>query len=222
MSEQGQVEPGISPRTSRVFVFVDGEHLRFVLQNLFEGTFSKNQTFAPPKADWRAFFQALAFSAIPVDQRHTWNNGISVHWYVIRDLYCKASRRATNRVQTRFEKFRGEQRIISENFPEITFQRNGSVYYNSHGYQGEKGVDIALAIGMVDLMEDYDIAVLVSRDADFEPAVEHVQRHGKRVANVSFLKADGSELPGAATQLLDRVDGSIQLTHADMTRFMRC
>lgn len=214
-------DPGDTPTSStRIFVFVDGEHLRFVLHNLLGDNFRKNQDFCPPRANWRSFFQALAYSAIPVEQRHTWTDAIQVHWYVIRDLYCKADNRSMNRARTRFEQFKGAQREITKNFPEVSFQRHGSVYYNSHGYQGEKGVDIALAIGMVEFMDDYDIAVLVSRDADFEPVVEHVQKRGKRVANVSFLKEDQSELPGSAVPLVDRVDGSIQISYADMKRFM--
>ena len=49
----------------------------------------------------------------------------------------------------------------------------------------EKGVDIALAIDLLDLAyhQTYDTAILVTGDGDFSKAVEIVQRMGKHVEN---------------------------------------
>lgn len=49
----------------------------------------------------------------------------------------------------------------------------------------EKGVDIALAVDMVDLgyLNTYDTAILISGDGDFYKAVESVKRLGKHVEN---------------------------------------
>ncbi|OGT97596.1 MAG: hypothetical protein A2X80_10005 [Geobacteraceae bacterium GWB2_52_12] len=54
------------------------------------------------------------------------------------------------------------------------------------GLYVEKGVDIALAIDMVDLAYNdiYDTAILISGDGDFSKAVEVIQRRGKHVENV--------------------------------------
>jgi uncharacterized LabA/DUF88 family protein len=51
----------------------------------------------------------------------------------------------------------------------------------------EKGVDISLAIDMLDLAfhDTYDTAILISGDGDFSRAVEIVQRMGKHVENAS-------------------------------------
>lgn len=45
----------------------------------------------------------------------------------------------------------------------------------------EKGVDIALAVDMLALVDTYDTAVLVSGDGDFAKVVEYVQARGKHV-----------------------------------------
>jgi uncharacterized protein (TIGR00288 family) len=49
----------------------------------------------------------------------------------------------------------------------------------------EKGVDIALAIDLLDLAfhNTYDTAIIITGDGDFSRAVEIVQRMGKHVGN---------------------------------------
>jgi uncharacterized LabA/DUF88 family protein len=51
----------------------------------------------------------------------------------------------------------------------------------------EKGVDISLAIDLLDLAyhNTYDTAIIISGDGDFSRAVEIVQRMGKHVENAS-------------------------------------
>jgi len=51
----------------------------------------------------------------------------------------------------------------------------------------EKGVDIALAIDLLDLAfhQTFDTAILITGDGDFAKAVEIVQRMGKHVENAS-------------------------------------
>ena len=52
----------------------------------------------------------------------------------------------------------------------------------------EKGIDTAIVTDMIGLAwEDaYDVAVLVSSDSDFIPAVEHLSRRGLRVIQAGF------------------------------------
>ena len=52
----------------------------------------------------------------------------------------------------------------------------------------QKEVDVALACEMVvhALMDHYDIAIVVSGDRDFVPAIEHIHQAGKRVIVASF------------------------------------
>lgn len=61
----------------------------------------------------------------------------------------------------------------------------------------EKGVDSSIVADMMSLgWEDaYDIAVLLSSDADIKPAVEHLKRFGKKVYHATFAKiAKGTDL----------------------------
>lgn len=53
----------------------------------------------------------------------------------------------------------------------------------------EKGVDIALAIDLLDLAyhNTYDTAIIISGDGDFSRAVEIVQRMGKHVENACTI-----------------------------------
>ncbi len=55
------------------------------------------------------------------------------------------------------------------------------------GYYVEKGVDISLAIDLLDLAyhNTYDTAILITGDGDFSRAVEIVQRMGKHIENSS-------------------------------------
>jgi len=56
-----------------------------------------------------------------------------------------------------------------------------------NGEYVEKGVDIALAIDLLDLAyhNTYDTAIIISGDGDFSRAIEVVQRMGKHVENAS-------------------------------------
>lgn len=53
------------------------------------------------------------------------------------------------------------------------------------GFYVEKGVDIAIAIDLLDLAyhNTYDTAILITGDGDFSKAVEIIQRMGKHVEN---------------------------------------
>lgn len=58
----------------------------------------------------------------------------------------------------------------------------------------EKGVDVSLVVDMLTgaFTDAYDVAILVSSDGDFKPAVEAVRGSGKRVEYVFFPGATRS------------------------------
>lgn len=62
----------------------------------------------------------------------------------------------------------------------------------------EKGVDAALVTDLLSLawQRAYDVAVLVSGDADYIPAVEYVQAQGLKVINAAW-RSKGHELKAA-------------------------
>ena len=61
--------------------------------------------------------------------------------------------------------------------------------------QEQKEVDVALASEMVvhALKDHYDVAIVVSGDRDFVPAIQHVQSAGKRVEVAAFDNAYNEE-----------------------------
>lgn len=73
----------------------------------------------------------------------------------------------------------------------------------------QKEVDVAMACEMVvhALRDHYDIAIVVSGDQDFVPAIQHVQAAGKRVEVAAFEVSAGKSIMKAADRFhdLDRV-----------------
>ncbi|WP_222854201.1 NYN domain-containing protein [Fodinicola acaciae] len=76
----------------------------------------------------------------------------------------------------------------------------------AHAYvsKPEKGVDAAIVTDMLSLawQDAYDIAVLVTSDADFVPAVERIQARGLKVINAGWA-GRGHELKGACWGAFD-------------------
>jgi uncharacterized LabA/DUF88 family protein len=69
----------------------------------------------------------------------------------------------------------------------------------------QKEVDVAMACEMVvhALRNSYDIAIVVSGDQDFVPAIQHVQAAGKRVEVAAFGISIGKALMKAADRFHD-------------------
>lgn len=63
----------------------------------------------------------------------------------------------------------------------------------------EKGIDAAVITDMLSLAFDdnYDVAVLVSGDADYAPAVQYIQKKTDKQIVQAFFKAHGDELRNA-------------------------
>ena len=64
---------------------------------------------------------------------------------------------------------------------------------------------------LITLAEIYDVALIVSGDADYIPPVSAIKNMGKLVYSVYFLTQDGEKLPGGAVRLERRVDGRVEL-----------
>jgi hypothetical protein len=63
----------------------------------------------------------------------------------------------------------------------------------------EKGVDAAIITDLLTLAFDdnYDLAVLISGDADHAPAVQYIQKKTDKQVIQAFFKAHGDELRNA-------------------------
>jgi uncharacterized LabA/DUF88 family protein len=123
-----------------------------------------------------------------------------------------------NEIRTREESWKRAQASIQHSTNRLQFQRFGFnfVDLDSLNFRGEKGVDVKLAIDLVTLKDTYDLAVLVSGDADYIPAVVAIKGLGKHVISIDFLKEDGHYLPGGARRLKEQTDFSVSLDYEKM------
>lgn len=65
-----------------------------------------------------------------------------------------------------------------------------------HRVLTEKGIDTTLAVDMVSMAPCYDVALVVSGDADYLPPINYVKRHGKQVGVVEFVPREDSDKKG--------------------------
>lgn len=81
----------------------------------------------------------------------------------------------------------------------------------------EKGVDVSIATDMFQLAVDntYDIGILMSNDADFIPAVEFLDKQGKKIIHAGFGH-QGADLAAAcwAHIGLDRLKSELDTANA--------
>ena len=64
------------------------------------------------------------------------------------------------------------------------------------------------------------MALIVSGDQDYVPAVQVIKDMGKHVINVSFEKRNGELLPGGAWRLNQITDWSLKVTYNDFKSFL--
>ena len=138
---------------------------------------------------------------------------------ILREL---RSRRA--KMEGRFRGFGVVQNAIARDH-QVVFRRSGGIRYDlfadpSRAFGEEKTTDVNLAVDMVMLKDQYDIAVVVSGDQDFVPAVAAVQELGRKVVNVSFKRRSGGLLPNGAWRLNRAADQSVKVEYEDFRRFL--
>lgn len=122
------------------------------------------------------------------------------------------------RMQDRFSWWTSIQNSIAQRHRAIEFRRAGAIRYtlfdNSLGR--EKAVDVKLATDLIVLKDIYDVAVIVSGDQDYVPAVQVIKNMGKTAVNVAFKTRGGRLLPGGARRLNQETDESLEIEHADL------
>lgn len=125
-------------------------------------------------------------------------------------------------MRRRFDGWTVIQNGICLRHPSIEFRRAGAICYNlfSQTLGTEKAVDVKLACDLIVLRDIYDVAIIVSGDQDYVPAVQVVKDYGKSVVNVGFKTRSGKLLPGGARRLNVVTDWSIQLAHDDFKAFL--
>ena len=121
-------------------------------------------------------------------------------------------------IRKRSEGWRTVHTSIEHKNNQIEFRSTGSIRYDlvKRAFGQEKGVDTQLATDLITLSDIYDVALVVSGDADYIPPVQAIKRRGKLVYSVSFLTEEGRKLPGGAHRLERIVDGRIELPFASV------
>lgn len=124
--------------------------------------------------------------------------------------------------QNRFNGWIAIQDGISTAHKAIEFRRAGYIKYNlfDRGLGREKAVDVKLAADLITLRDIYDIAIIVSGDQDYVPAVEVVKDCGKRVVNVAFQTRRGDLLPGGARRLNQVTDWHFNIAYQDLVEHL--
>ncbi len=126
-------------------------------------------------------------------------------------------------MQNRFFGWINIQDIISGKYRAIEFRRAGAIRYDlfKKTLGSEKAVDIKLATDLIRLKDIYDVAVIVSGDQDYVPAVEAIKDLGKHVVSVAFQKKDGNLLPGGAKRLNQTTDWNLEIKHEKLKEFLK-
>jgi len=156
----------------RVCIFIDGSNFYHALKD----------ADLPVRVD----LGKLASKLTGHDRRH-------VHTYYYNTPLIRP-RRDDPDYSARDERCRSQQRFFNalRFIPNLTF-KPGRFQRLPNGGQVEKGVDVMLAIDMLTLAfkDRYDVAILVSSDADFKHAVDVVKfETGK---TVELHQVDGSK-----------------------------
>lgn len=104
----------------------------------------------------------------------------------------------------------------------VEFRAAGAITYDlfEDRLRREKAVDVKLATDMIVLSDIYDVAVIVSGDQDYVPAVQAVKDFGKTVMNVAFETRAGKLLPGGARRLNTVTDSVCLVRHMDLTKYL--
>ena len=125
-------------------------------------------------------------------------------------------------MEKRFDGWTYIQNSIAQNHTAIEFRRAGSIRYDlfKKVFGSEKAVDIKLAIDLIKLKDIYDIAIIVSGDQDYVPAVDAIKDFGKHTVNVAFRTENGYLLPSGAKRLNQSTDWSIEIKHSDLKNYL--
>ena len=179
----------------RVAVFIDGNNFYFGLRKIY-GKDKSLKSF-----DFERFANFLAGEG----------KVVSIHYY-----NAQLDKEFNHRKFKSQKDFFAELRMIP-NFHLVLCKllKRNIVGTNKH-YYIIKEDDINMAVDMVDGSADnsFDIAILVSGDGDFVPAVRSVKRRHKKIENVYFK---GS----SSRSLKEHCDKSLELTKEILKDFFK-
>ena len=117
---------------------------------------------------------------------------LAKQWYEReREYFYRAKEQIYEGIQrkTDFLEFKYTGEYVVQPFRVYRFeQREDGTFFYQGTREGEKGVDVGITVDMIAKMTNYDVAVLVSGDADFIPAVCYLKDNLKQVYQFSIAK----------------------------------
>ncbi|MFH1752263.1 MAG: NYN domain-containing protein [archaeon] len=156
----------------KVIVFIDGSNLYYDLKD----------NFAKMNLDFKRFSEFLCAK----------NKLVKVYYYSVP---------VNQRID--YKTFKNQQKFFSslEKNPKIKIKL-GRLEKRPNGPPVEKGVDVKMAVDIVThaYANLFDVGIIVSRDADFVPAIQAAQDFGKEIVNICFPKTKSYHL----NQVCDR------------------
>lgn len=126
-------------------------------------------------------------------------------------------------MRRRFSGWIEVQDNISLHHTAIEFRRAGTLTCNliQRNLANEKAVDVKLATDMITLEHIYDVAIIVSGDQDYVPAVKVLKDYGKSVVNIAFQTRSGVLLPGGARKLNQVTDWSSTIPYKPLAEHLQ-
>ena len=177
-------------------VFVDGGNWYFKLKELLALTGKKPRT----DFDMRGFVEELIAPDTLTD----------IHYYIGK----LKRKRGHEKSEALYAKQQQLIRFLQKQQIRIGY---GHIISYPDGIHHEKGVDVLMAVEMIRYAVEntYDIAYLISSDNDLVPAVEEVQRLGKKVVYVGSSIKQGQSF--GLTRMCDK---TILLQEKDVGKFL--
>jgi len=135
---------------------------------------------------------------------------LAKEWYEReRDYFVQAKSKIYEGIQRKVDflefRYTGEYVVQSFNVYKFFQKDDGTLVYLGTK-KGEKGVDVGIAVDMIDKMPNYDVAILVSGDADFRPVVQFVKDGLKCVYQFSIAQGIPPEIKYLSPWLIGQVD----------------
>jgi len=135
---------------------------------------------------------------------------------------CKRLCERQTEIQKRFDGWKRQEDGIASKNEGIEFRRAGVVKFNlfTDRFEDEKEIDVKLAIDLLELRNIYDVAILISGDQDFVPAIKIVKDSGKKVANINFKTRGGNLLTGWSYALNVFCDKTVVVPYSEIEKLI--
>ena len=155
-----------------------------------------------------------------IDLAHDWYMKERDYFERLRENVFENIQRQTDFLEFRYV---GQYQVHPLRVHRIEQDQSGEVIYR--GVQvGEKGVDTGIAVDMIAKMPHYDVAILVSGDADFLPVVGYLKDNLKYVYQFSIAKGVPPSIRYLSPFLRGKVDcfesyDEVELLSQHLNRF---